>query len=652
MGGFLTATAIVGAWLVDRSRARLVQRSDELVLHEFGARMQSFIESRLVVAEHVADSVHAFVSENGGRQPSPDLFQGEATSLVGLYPDIQAINWIDLEGIVRIVVPHAGNRPALGANILTLAEAGPVLSTAIATTTLRVTPPIELMQGGRGIAAYRPVFVGGRLVGTVNLVFRTDPLITSALPIDLFNRYAVRLSDGGTELFAAPDHPTPGADDVAVARNTIMVGNRTWLVELRPTRAFAEVRRSHDSLVFLIAGLTGAVTISLLVFLTMRHAGRLRLSEARFRDYLDTSSDYYWETDADLRYTQISDRFSEVTGLAREAIIGRRHGDSLVPLLDRDGAAWPDAPPFEPFRERVVSLCRPDGSEVWLSISGKPVLDRQGRFFGYRGTGRDITAEVRTLQQSQDLRDQAEQASRSKSAFLAHMSHDLRTPLNSIIGFSTILHQEMFGRLGASQYKQYVEHIRDSGELLLSLVNDVLDLSRIESGEHALDEEWLDVPEIFDAVVNRAAGLTEDGSDRMRIDAPSDAPSLYADPRAITQILDNLVTNGIKHAGDDARITLSWAVDADGSGVLGVADDGHGIPPHLVGRLTEPFVHGGSARSHLSRGPSDGTGLGLSIVDKLVRLQDATLDIVSAAGQGTRVTIRFAPDRVEPAPSD
>ncbi len=231
-------------------------------------------------------------------------------------------------------------------------------------------------------------------------------------------------------------------------------------------------------------------------------------------------------------------------------------------------------------------------------------------------------------------RDSAERANRLKSTFLATLSHEVRTPLNAIIGFSELMQGQIYGSLGDTRYGEYSNLIHGAGHHLLSLINDVLDMSKIEAGKFELHRQRFDIREIVrdcaDLMGDRAA---QDGVALIE-DVPATPLFVEADRRAMKQILLNLLSNAVKFTPRDGKITIA-ALLSNGTLVLSVTDTGVGIAPDQVSRLGNPFVQ---VRS--SAGAShEGTGLGLALVRALAEIHDGTLKIESVMDRGTTVSV-------------
>ena len=255
---------------------------------------------------------------------------------------------------------------------------------------------------------------------------------------------------------------------------------------------------------------------------------------------------------------------------------------------------------------------------------------------------RDVTERVRAAERLAHAKEQAESANRTKGAFLATMSHELRTPLNAIIGFSEIMVHEVFGPLGSERYRTYAAHIQTSGTHLLELINDVLDMSKLEAGRYELDEHEVELAELLDSCMALTAVPAEQGGVRLVTDLPPDLPNLRADERAVWQIVLNLLSNAVKFTPPGGTVTLGASVAEDGTLAVTVADTGIGIDAEALKTVTEPFQQ---ADASISR-RFGGTGLGLAISRDLTELHGGTLDLSSTPGRGTVVTVTFPRERV------
>ncbi|MGH7004282.1 MAG: ATP-binding protein, partial [Alphaproteobacteria bacterium] len=245
------------------------------------------------------------------------------------------------------------------------------------------------------------------------------------------------------------------------------------------------------------------------------------------------------------------------------------------------------------------------------------------------------------MRQVLQARDEAAAANVAKSVFLANMSHELRTPLNAIIGFSEIMGGDLFGALGHPRYVGYVGDMLGAARHLLKLINDILDLSKIEAGKWELREEPVDLRRVLDAVMRLFRGRDDAQGVEIKVDAPSELPLFLADERALKQILINAMSNSIKFTPAGGRIRLRARRDGSGRLHLSIGDTGVGIKREDVSKALAPF---GQVDNHMTR-RHQGTGLGLSIAKALAEQHGGRLRLRSRPGHGTVVTVILPAER-------
>jgi len=237
----------------------------------------------------------------------------------------------------------------------------------------------------------------------------------------------------------------------------------------------------------------------------------------------------------------------------------------------------------------------------------------------------------------------AEEANRSKTDFLSNISHELRTPLNAILGFSEIMEAETFGPINNKQYAEYIKYISSSGRHLLSLINDILDISRVESGRQKIDLLPIDLHKMFTDTISIISRYPNGDKRTIQVDLPKNFPPLIAGERAVRQILLNLLSNAIKFTEDGGKIKIS-AKAKKSEIILTVSDNGIGIPADKIKTLFKPFaqVENIMTRSH------QGSGLGLALVKRLMEVHKGTVKLESTAGKGTTITCTFPQKQLPP----
>jgi two-component system cell cycle sensor histidine kinase PleC len=406
---------------------------------------------------------------------------------------------------------------------------------------------------------------------------------------------------------------------------------------------------------------------------------RTAAADLRLRDAIETIPEAFVLWDHENRLVLCNSNFQKLHNLPDESIAAGTPYEDVVAagrkhvIRSKLASEDPTVPGARTFEAQL-------DDNHWLQIS-----ERRTKDGGYVSVGTDITplklherklvdseqrlmATVTDLRQSQqklelqaqqltDLaqkyaqeKTRAEEANQTKSKFLANMSHELRTPLNAIIGFSEIMESGMFGALGADKYYEYCSDIRASGQYLLDVINDILDMSKIEAGRIKLDLEDIEL----DRALADALRVVTARAEEKQLSVTSRIGSgihLKADRRALKQIALNLLSNAVKFTPEKGRITVRGRMSR-GAVVIGIQDSGIGIPRQALNKLGRPFEQ---VESQLTK-THHGSGLGLAIAKSLIEFHGGTMRIRSALGVGTTVVVRLpvdgkAPARIESPPT-
>ncbi len=341
----------------------------------------------------------------------------------------------------------------------------------------------------------------------------------------------------------------------------------------------------------------------------------------------------------DLRYIRLNKAGEDLLGASRDDVIGKTDSDlfdaknaELFITEDRgvlDKSGYLDVP-----EELRATISRGD---VYHHTRKVRITDDAGKPIYLLGISDDISEKIKADEVLRAALDSAEHANRAKSEFLASMSHELRTPLNAIIGFAQVMLVEVFGKHTSPKYLEYAGDIERSSSHLLGIINDILDLSKIEAGQFDLDAEEIELTDCTHDCIKLVAVNGHADDARFSVDVPPVLASIYTDSQAFRQIMINILSNADKYTPTGGKITISATSGDDGATIVEVADTGPGIAQKDLERVLEPF---GQARGNVNL-THQGTGLGLSISSKLMDLQGGSLIIESDVGVGTRVYLTF-----------
>lgn len=337
-----------------------------------------------------------------------------------------------------------------------------------------------------------------------------------------------------------------------------------------------------------------------------------------------------------------SDEIYRIFGVTRERFTPNL--DSVNSMLHRRDAGRME----QAFQRAVIEqndheidfrVIRPTGEVRHVRCQGRCEFDVEGDVSGLYGIMQDVTEAQQHERALLEAKESAERAYSAKSQFLANMSHELRTPLNAIIGFSEMIQQQLLGPIGNDRYLDYIKGINESGQHLLDLITDILDMSKIEAGKYELDLEEVNVSKIIRLAVHMMEGRAMDQNIRIAVNITDETQKIVADRRAVMQIMLNLLSNAVKFSHPNGRIETDCTIH-DGHVSIRVRDHGIGIPANKLPTITNPFEQ---AANQYTRG-HEGSGLGLSITKELAELHGGGIHIESAVNIGTTVTIRLPLD--------
>lgn len=352
----------------------------------------------------------------------------------------------------------------------------------------------------------------------------------------------------------------------------------------------------------------------------------------------------FWEWDEIQDHpTYCSPELADILGMTQEEYMDR---DSLYDSMskfvhpkDQERIMWINSDENKTRLDGFIidyKMITPDGTNKHVQERASFELDKNGKAIRSFGTLQDITKQKEIEDALTKALTDAERANQAKSEFLATMSHEFRTPLNAILGFSEMMRAQYFGPLGSGKYSGYAEDIFNSGEHMLALVNDVLDIAAIEAGKRTITKEKINIKPLIKECLKNIEKLAFNKELSVHLDIPNDIPALYADKRSAAQIIINILSNAAKFTPNKGMITII-ASSTDAEILLTIKDTGIGIPKDMLSIIIEPFIQS-DKDPHTAQ---EGTGLGLSIVKSLIEAHGGTLMIESEVNVGTTISMSF-----------
>jgi len=504
-----------------------------------------------------------------------------------------------------------------------------------------------------------------KLVYAVINVNRLDPRPLVGAAGGLAICWVDRSGAGVAHLIAGlKDCESPAQGQPLKFESAISLWGRDWLIRVVAMPEYVGALRSWGTWAFsavavLAIGATGVFlllltgrtqTISRLVLYRTaeleREKAALRGSEQLLRNILDHASVGITIHGPDCRFLRVNPRFCEISGYSAEELCRMRCTDLIHPddRTPEDGWPWPNAAGEQAaaVTGREMRYVRKDGSVVDVQVRMALGRAEAGEPDYAVAVTEDITERVR-LREAERARLVAEEATRAKDEFLSRMSHELRTPLNGILGFAQVLLADPADPLSAEQRKR-VEHIGTAGWHLLAMINDLLDLSRIEAGTVRLSLEPLALDHLMRETVAMVSSAAARQGVAIRVDIDPDADRVQADATRLKQVLANLLSNAIKYNARGGTVTVVARRHGQDEIVTTVSDTGHGMSPLQLAELFQPFNRLGR-----DSGPVQGTGIGLVVTKRLVELMNGRIDVSSEEGHGSAFAVTLAAAGGEPA---
>ncbi|WP_169543614.1 ATP-binding protein [Sneathiella aquimaris] len=348
------------------------------------------------------------------------------------------------------------------------------------------------------------------------------------------------------------------------------------------------------------------------------------------------------ETNANGIITKTNPLFCEISGYTKEELVGQDHRilNSKVHPPEFFEDMWRTISRGDIWKGDICNRSK-NGNIYWVKSTIVPVLDQDGKIARFVSMRTDITEDQLSQQQLRHANLRAKEANQAKLMFLASMSHELRTPLNAIIGFSDMMRKRIWGPMDNKHYESYVEDIYQSGESLLSMVNDVLDISKYEATGYQFSLENYDVVEHSARIARRFENMNDNKEIKITVEKGPDFPNcIYSDKTILTQILNNLISNALRFVpNENGWINIHWNVTDNKEIILTVTDNGPGIPEEVLKRIGEPFILQNT--DYTAKNKTSGTGLGLYICKSLIETRGGKLEIESSKNNGTCAKIRI-----------
>ena len=640
----VTSAAWSSWWLFKRFERAEIRLKTSLTAEQVAIRLEDYLQTRLVLADLFSQAWERVAVRNEAE------FVHRAEGLMKAFPGLLAINWVDPEGIIRWVTPPGPNREARDRDLKKHPGAATTFLAVLNSGQPRLTPPIELWQGGRGMAGYFPMGTDEENLGFLNVVFRLGPMVDDCLRQGLRENFHFAIFEGDALIHASTPVERIAGDERRDSAS-FHVGERTWTVQLAPRSGLVSLASTNiDDIGALVALLLGAALAFLLRHLLLSREA-LRRSESRYRQLIELMNEGLGVLDTHGTLTYANPQLEAMVGYEAGSLVGK----PVTEFFDEANLAVVHAR----FAERRAGRREPyelswihrDGGTVHTLVSPSPIWGPNHEFEGSVAIISDLTEKKAAEARQVKLEEQLQQSQRLEAIgrLAGGVAHDFNNILTGVMGFAELL-QTMLGE--QHQGTEFAAQIRKAAERGAQLNRQLLAFSRRQIIEPRVVDLRASVAE-----AQKMLGRLLGENVSLHFSAANDLWPVKADPGQIDQVLLNLVVNANDAIGDGGNIDVDLrnvvlpkvGSTADGrlSGevvALTVSDDGTGIDPGLLSHIFEPFF--------TTKEKGKGTGLGLATVYGIVKQNGGDIEVHSRPGEGSTFRV-LLPRSTEPleAPS-
>mgnify|MGYP001322417636 FL=1 len=590
-------------------------------------------------------------------------WNAEALNLLNDTQALTTLQWVDRDFHVRWVQPLEKNENIIGLDVTFNGERRTLIEEAMTPDTITMTPPINLVQGYKAIICYIPLYPNQSFDGFITGIYDLDLFFKNSLSAETREMFNIEISDGKAVVYTQTGEDAARHEGMAI-QSDIVFFNRIWTVRVWPTSRFMETQKSYLPLIILLGGMFMSVLIGFAIYYAMAASRQTRLlhikanelknSEQQFRTAMENSAIGMALVSPEGKWLTVNVALVEILGYTRDELMNIdfqtiTHPDDLEGDLKRLKKILAGDISTYQMEKRYYHK---DGHIVWALLNVSTVRDDDGDIIYFISQIQDITQRKeieieRNLYttQMEIAREEATRANIMKSEFLANMSHEIRTPLNGVIGAADLLRSNT--KITQKQDK-YLEAITNSGDTLLSLINDILDLSKIEAGEMDIHPEPVNIQDFMHRIKTIFLPRANAKNILLEFIYKNTIPTLNIDSTRLSQIMTNLLGNAVKFVDQGyIRILLDGETNRSDQFVLNVKveDTGIGIPQNKLETIFDKF---GQADATTTK-KYGGTGLGLAISKKLVEMMGGNIDVKSVVGEGTTFTFNIPCDIIEDA---